>query len=322
MNISLKQFQHLVALNRYRHYGKAADALSISQPALSRSIQALEQNLGATLFSRSRGGVEPTETGGLLIEHARRIMAVTAELQSQLDEARDRARRKLAIACGHYPAELTVPGALSGLMREWPDLQITMEVTDWIRTVAALENDTCDLAVGDIGAESSLIDISRELLNDRQVYAVVRPGNPLSKMKRPDLQDLLAYPWACSPIPERAAKWFGPGPLAAGDLDAERGLFIPKIIASSLSTSLKLVMENDIVGIAPLGTALAHLQREELALVRFTAPWMRLNYGFMWNAQKPLSAVAQAFMNKIRTAEQELAGRESALREELGIARW
>jgi len=282
----------------------------------------MEQNLGAKLFSRSRRGVEPTEKGSLLVEHAKRIMALAAELQSQLDDASDRARRKLAIACGHYPAELTVPGALSALMAEWPDLQISMEVTDWIRTVTSLENESCDLAVGDLGADSPVIDISRELLNDRLVYAVVRPGNPLSKLKRPDVQDLLAYPWACSPIPERAAKWFGPGPLAAGAFNAERGLFIPKIIASSLSTSLKLVMENDIVGIAPLGTALAYLQREELALVRFTAPWMRLNYGFMWNAQKPLSAVAQAFMGKIRTAERELAGRESALREELGVARW
>lgn len=322
MNITFKQYKHLVALNRYRHFGRAADSLSISQPALSRSIQVLERNLGTKLFNRGPGGVEPTETGFLLIQHAKRIVAISAELKTQLADASYRAHHQLSVVCGHYPAELTVPTALSELMNDWPDLQITMEVADWTRKLMQLENEACDLAVGELSAESQCIDLSRELLNDRELLFVVRPGHPLSKLRSPTLEDVLAYPWACSNIPERAALSFGSGPLVAGSFDAERGFFVPKILSASLSTSLKLVMKTDVVGAAPLITAHAHVQRGDLALIRFTAPFMRLNYGFMWEAQKHLSPVAQAFMAKIRIAEQDLAARESALREELGMDRW
>lgn len=313
-HVTLRHFQQLLALDTHRHFGRAAESLSISQPALSRSIQSLERNLGTVLFERSSRGLEATPGGRLLIRHGRRILAATAELESEFAALQGQGQSRLSIACGHYPAELTVPGALSALMRSWPGAQVNMEVTDWIRIAAMLESDHCDLAVTELSAAGNSTELACELLNDRILHLVVRKGHPLLRHENPGLDEVLAYPWVCSHIPARAARLFGPGPLAAGDIDAESGNFIPKIIASSLSTALKLVIENDIVGVAPTILAWPYVQRGELSVVPFRAPWMHLNYGFVWQARRPLSTVAKAFMALVRAAESRVAVEEQAIR--------
>ncbi|MFN3618577.1 MAG: LysR family transcriptional regulator, partial [Aquabacterium sp.] len=68
--IDLKRLRHLTALVQYGNFHRAAEALHLTQPALSRSIQALEAHVGAPLLMRHRTGVEPTELGRLMLRHA------------------------------------------------------------------------------------------------------------------------------------------------------------------------------------------------------------------------------------------------------------
>lgn len=319
MNLSVRHFQQLLALERHRHFGKAAESLKMSQPALSRSVLSLENNLGVKLFDRSARGIEPTPNGLLFIRHGRRILAAVADLRSEFTEAQGRSEQKLSIACGHYPAELTVPGALSRLTRDWPQVQVNLEVTDWIRIAGLLEQGVCDLAVTELSVTSKVIDLASELISDREVFLVVHGSHPLLQLEKPALDDTLSYPWVCSHIPARIALLFGPGPVAAGDLDPDNGNFIPKIIASSLSTAMKLVLENPVVGVAPISVVWPYLQRGDLAIVPFKAPWMRLNYGFMWDVQQPPSSIAKAFMEHVRQAEARIAEEETVMREAMGV---
>lgn len=319
MEISLKQLEHVLALARYRHYGQAAESLGISQPALSRSVIALEKRLGLPVFERSRAGVALTDAGRLLLHHARDVRARTAELQADLDELSGRGLQRLSVVCGHYPAALTIGPALSRLMRERPEAQINMEVADWARGLQLLEQGACDLAIVELSAVGDEGGLKQELLNDQQVFAVVRPGHPLTARPQPTLDELLSYPWACSLIPSRAAQHLGPGPLAAGDFDEQTGAFIPKIVASSLATSLALVRDTDIVGIAPLSVAEPWLESARLELVRYSAVWMRLNYGFLWKADTPLTPVTRVFMDRVRDAEARERQHAAGLRARYGL---
>ena len=71
--MDLRRLRHVLALAEAGNYLRAAEAMHISQSALSRSIQSLEATLGVTLFDRSNRRVEPTEFGRLLIEHAMKL---------------------------------------------------------------------------------------------------------------------------------------------------------------------------------------------------------------------------------------------------------
>jgi DNA-binding transcriptional LysR family regulator len=317
MHVTIRQYQQIGALDRYRHFGRAAEALAISQPALSRSIQALEKQLGVTLFERSKRGVSPTRAGLLLLKHGHRILSAVADLESDFNELEGRGGSTLAIVCGHYPAELSVPGALSRLMQDRPQLQFQMEVTNWTRVAELLEHGTSDLAITELTASSRSIQLASELLNDREILLLVHPAHPLTKLRDPDLDDLLAYPWVSSQIPPRAASLFGDAPVPAGDVDPDSGIFVPKIVVSSVATALRLLGDSDAVGIAPISTAWPFLQRGELCRVRYRAPWMRLNYGFMWDAQRPLPPVARVFMQRVREAEARIAQRERDVYDQL-----
>lgn len=65
--IDLRRLRHFSALVQHGNFHRAADALHLTQPALTRSIQALEAHVGAPLLTRHRTGVEPTELGRLLL---------------------------------------------------------------------------------------------------------------------------------------------------------------------------------------------------------------------------------------------------------------
>jgi LysR family transcriptional regulator, hydrogen peroxide-inducible genes activator len=87
--MTLKQLRYLTALSTHRHFGRAAEACSVSQPALSMQIQELEAELGATLVERRPGEVTLTEIGTEVAQRAAQILAASRDLE---DFARHQAR--------------------------------------------------------------------------------------------------------------------------------------------------------------------------------------------------------------------------------------
>lgn len=74
-NIKLRHLQLLVALDEFRHLGRTAEFLSVSQPAVSKMLGEIEDMLDLQLFDRSRRGTEPTQAGHSLVQFARSVLA-------------------------------------------------------------------------------------------------------------------------------------------------------------------------------------------------------------------------------------------------------
>src|ERR1700736_4138790 len=127
--ISLKQLKYFEAVARFRHFGKAAEQCSVTQPALSMQIQELEKTLGVQLMERSRNGVMLTEAGRDIAGRATRI----------LDEARrivDLARRQRNILSGPLHlgvipsvAPYVLPALLPLIREKFPDLDLHLRET-------------------------------------------------------------------------------------------------------------------------------------------------------------------------------------------------
>lgn len=113
----LRQFRHFVALAEHGHYARAAEAVNLSQPALSRSIQALEGQLGCTLVERGSRGVALTAHGRLVLEHARRLLAGHRALHNAVSQLANLDSGELRLGGGPFPAARLLPGTGRFLQR-------------------------------------------------------------------------------------------------------------------------------------------------------------------------------------------------------------
>ena len=82
--MELRQLRHLIAVVEHGSFSRAAEAVHLTQPALSRSIQALEAEVGAAVLERNRGAIEPTDVGRLLLTHARQLDSATRDLERDI----------------------------------------------------------------------------------------------------------------------------------------------------------------------------------------------------------------------------------------------
>lgn len=144
---TLRQLRYFSALARHRHFGRAAEECSVSQPALSVQIQDLEASLGRILVERSRGHIELTQDGQEIALRAGRILAEVAELE---DHARHGSRLLTGpLRLGVIPsiAPYLLPAALPCLQREHPALNLQLRESQTAVLVSELQRGALDVLV-------------------------------------------------------------------------------------------------------------------------------------------------------------------------------
>ena len=152
MKLDLRQLRHLLALDKYRNFARAAEAVGITQPALTRSIQTLENSLGARLFDRDRKRVEPTTLGSRLIEQAAHLLNAARDLERELERAINLEGGHLYVGAGPYPAEISVGVAVGRMIRLHPSIKIDVLTGDWPDLTKRILAGELDVAI----AETSL----------------------------------------------------------------------------------------------------------------------------------------------------------------------
>ena len=136
--IEFEQLTHLIAFNEYKTLSHAAKALHISQPVLTRSMQKLEEDLGFTLFDRTKNRISFNATGLQAVEYARRIINDTYNMKKQLKEF-DRKQHTISIgSCAPAPSNyLTQKVSLF-----YPDKTISSEIKDMDKLIEGLTDYT------------------------------------------------------------------------------------------------------------------------------------------------------------------------------------
>ena len=102
--MELRQLRHLMAVVEHGSFSRAAEAVHLTQPALSRSIQALEASVGAPVLERNRGAIQPTDVGQLLLTHARLLDTVTRDLERDIALTQGLELGELRIGAAFYLA--------------------------------------------------------------------------------------------------------------------------------------------------------------------------------------------------------------------------
>lgn len=312
--LDLRLLHQALILARHRNFARAAEALHLTQPALSRSIASLEAALGERLFDRTRQGVEATAFGRMLLARAQPLVDDAAELERDFRLLRSLQIGELRVGAGPYAAELSVGRAAGRLMGHHPTLRVEVVSSDLRSLVDELLQRKVDLAVIELSLVEAETAIATEGLPEHAVTFYCRSGHPLAQQTATSLDEVLAYPYVGSRLPARVNPDFLQ--LArVGRIDADTGDYLPPVMVASIQLAKQVVLQSDGVGAAPLALLADEIGAGQLRPLPLRADWMHTRYGFAYLRERQLSPAAQAFMAELRAVEAEMLALADSLRQ-------
>ena len=209
--MDLRSLRHATALAEEGNYARAALRLNITQPALSRSIQALEAEVGLKLFDRNRSGVTPTAAGELVIAEGTRLLHDQRSLERQLVDMRTGELGDVSVGFGPLAASIIMPRLLIDLASNHPRLTVKTEVQAADLLLEHLESRRLDFFVAVDGLVRPSAILSIEPLGSVPVALMVRRGHALAGASEVNLADMRRYPIISGNVSEEL-KVAGPWP--------------------------------------------------------------------------------------------------------------
>jgi DNA-binding transcriptional LysR family regulator len=312
MTVDLRLVRHALALAKHRNFARAAAALHLSQPTLSRNIASLERALGVRLFDRNTAGVEPTSFGRLVLERGEQLLAGEADLLREIKLQAGIEVGTLAVAAGPYPFEISVGTAMTRLISAHPRLRAQVSVVDPREVLQFVLNGRVDVGVTDARFISRDERFSIEPLPEHAIHLACRRGHPLAGKRRLTRSAVFAYPLASPLVPANASSVVGSAGRMSGAFDAMSGDFLPAITVNSFGIARQIAAGTDalVPGAAPM--LAADLEAGRLVTLDYHSPEMRTNYAITTLRGRTPSPVALAFMEILREVEADVAASEAS----------
>jgi len=199
-NIKLRHLQLIVALDQFRHIGRTAEFLAVSQPAVSRMLAEVENLLGVTLFDRSTRGTDPTPGGQSVIRFARSVLAEYERTRDEIVAEASGAAGRTRVGAMVVAMPLLLARAVSELKRRAGHATVLVEEGDLTHLLPKLRLGELDLFVGRLEPGYAAPDLVTEALYNEPMAVVVAPGHVLSSLKRkPTWSDLAQTPCVMPP---------------------------------------------------------------------------------------------------------------------------
>jgi DNA-binding transcriptional LysR family regulator len=195
--------RHLLLLSAIGEEGnicRAAEMLSMSQPAASRLLRDLEQIIGASLFERQARGVKANWYGEVLIRHARNALTSLNKAAEEIDALKDGRTGQVNVGSIAGPAVSLLPQALVRLTRDYPLVRVRVTVESSDRLLQLLDDRQLDFMVGRLPTNADSARLSFERLGEEPVCAVARSGHPMRTSSSLGLRDLVQASWIVPPV--------------------------------------------------------------------------------------------------------------------------
>lgn len=169
--MTLQQLEYILAVDRFRHFAKAAEFCCVTQPTLSAMIQKLEEELGAKIFDRSRQPVRPTSIGLKIIGHARHMIAQAESLKGIVKEEMHSLAGTFRLGILPTIAPYLLPRFFPVLMNRYPEVDIQVAEMKTAEIKKSLQ--TGEINAGIVADLSDLGDFVRTELFYEQFYVYV-----------------------------------------------------------------------------------------------------------------------------------------------------
>ena len=291
------------AIGAQRSLLKAGAMLGVTQPALSKSLQELEDILDLRLFERHARGVRPNAAGEAVVDAARRVLAELRRLDEELDRLSSPTGGVVAIGALPVAAAGVLPGALSRLKGTHPDLGIRLVQGRTEEVLPLLAAGEIDVIVGRLYAPTVPDGFAREPLYDEPISFLARAEHPIFREAGVGIEDLRRYDLVLPTVSQRVGQ------------EIEHLLSLLGLTPSSSlrSTSYGFIREmlhaTDLVSAMPRLLMVGDLLRGTLRVVPLPVPAPRRPAGLILRRDRALPPAGEVFVACLRSYLDEIAAR-------------
>ena len=292
--MDLRQLKHFVGVAVQGSYTKAASALNVSQPALSRSVKMLEDRLNTTLFRRTPHGIEMTDDGDVLLRHASFILNSLQSAENELRASAKGGYREVRVGLASLFANMLADTALSELVSKDNRLQAVVQVGLYEEMERLLLDGALDLLVTTNFETEGSGGIQFEPLC--KISSILVSGSEHDLAGRPTvtLEDVRHANWVTLTHPHMDA--------TLASFFAQGGFAAPKsrVRTTSLEFLRSLLRKHQFVGFLPQHWAQADLEAGRLASLPVEGTPVRRMAGIVTRKGVLLSEGAKELINELR----------------------
>ncbi len=293
--LKMQHLRLLVAIEARGSLRQAAEALTLSQPAVSKMLQDMEDLLGVALFERHARGLRATRFGGAATRYARLVFAGMAGLRDELVALEAGKIGRVRVGAVMAPTPGLLADVIRDLDRDHPQLEIAVQVDTSNILMPLLEHDQLDLVLGRVPEGWDGSNLEFEQLGDEGLAIVVGPEHPLARRRKLQLAELTRYRWIMQPRPS-------PMRALIDRSFEDAGVAPPPstIETAAVLMTTSLLLDSELIAVLPESVAAYYAQLGALAVLPLPLPLKLGPYGLVTRRGRPVTASMSLVIDTLR----------------------
>jgi DNA-binding transcriptional LysR family regulator len=244
--IDLRHVRHLLAVSSHGTVQAAADAIHLTQPALTKSIGRFEEELGGKLFDRKGRRLVLTELGERMVERGEDLLRHVRELEEEVSLWNGLGLGEVAIGVDPEAELGILPGVLEAFVPTHPKVQVSLRSGQTETLLPALLGGELHFLVADAEIAIDRDDLEILELAAVPIAAAIRPGHPLARKRRPEPDEVFAYPLVGASNAPRFERWRAERPHRVGGKPRE-----PSLLCDNYEVLVRLAERSDAIVFGP-----------------------------------------------------------------------
>jgi DNA-binding transcriptional LysR family regulator len=303
--LKTRQLLLLVTLQDEGNIHRAAQVLSMTQPAASKLLKELEDQLGVALFERLPRGMRATWYGETMIRHARMALASLTQAHEEIESLKAGRFGQVSVGAITSPGLNLLPAAVAQVKLQHPSLrvQIAIETSDVL--MERLAQGKIDMVVGRLFERHDKSDLRYEAIVEEPISAIARPGHPLLGATRLSLRDVAGCCWIVPPAGSVLRHRFEL-------MFQEDGLEPPSdlIETTALLFVTKMMQGSEALGVIATDVARYYAQHGLVSILPIAMPCKMDAFGLITRTDRLLSPAAKVMLRALKSAALSAYGSE------------
>ncbi len=281
--MELRHLRYFEAVARHSHVTRAAEELHIAQPALSKQISQLEQELDVALFDRVGRNVRLTEAGEALLPHVRAVLAQVEAARVEMAERVGLRRGRAAIGTPPTVGTQLLPQALAAFNAQYPGIEFRLHEAGVQTLLDLLEAGLADMAIVTLPVDDTALTVAD--LFSEELVLVAAPVHRLAQQSSVNMAELSSEAWVLSPKNYELREMTLHACQQAG--------FMPRVVldGGEMDTLMHLVSAG--VGITLVPRLAVH-PGSDLAMLHVSDQQLHRSLGLVWRSERVASPAARA----------------------------